>query len=428
MVAALLIPLLALAIVGLVNWMVPYEERARMLGMLLFGYFLRLVLFLFVMREVAFFSHGQAGGDSIIYQQLGHMIVQIWQVTGIHFVTSSELWELSSVALPCNVLALLEYVGGEPSPLGGTAIIAFLASCTVLVVYRFVLDEGMPSRAARNAALLTLFGPSFLFHTSDIYKDGVNAFLVIASILGAIRLSRRFDWSRVASLGLTLWCLWYVRSYMVFMCLLPLVVGIIGSKDATATRRVMAFFLVIALGVGAAYSGALGTVFGAARDTFDHATSSRIMRYNAEVNPAGSGVLTNNYVVRLLYTVFAPFPWQGGSFGLQVGKLEALVFYYFMWRIWRGRRELWSQHRSTVLMLLTFLVPATLAYAASMSNIGLIVRQRMPIVITSAILAALTMTTTTRSAAATVATPRLRPSRVKLPQTGGAREDAATSY
>lgn len=392
LVAAILIPVLALALYGLVNAMVPKAERARMLGMLLAGYFLRLILFLFVMRSVAFFSHGQVGGDSIIYQTLGSMICDIWRSTGVHFVTSDEFYELSSVALPCNVLALLEWIGGEPAPLAGTALIAFFASWTVLLFYRFVLDEGTAPRSAALASALLLFGPSFLFHTSDIYKDGINAFLVLASILGSIRLARRFEWTRVASLGVSLLALWFVRSYMVFMCLAPLVVGILGSKNATAFRRVSAFFLMIVLGLGAAYTGALGSVFGAAQHTFEHATSAHIMRYNAEVSGTGSGVLTDSFVVRLLYTLFAPFPWQTGSVGLQLGKLEALLFYFFMWRTFRYRAELMKDHRVTTIMLLTFILPATLAYAATMSNIGLIVRQRMPIVFGFAILSTLTMT------------------------------------
>jgi hypothetical protein len=421
LVAAILIPLLGLALLGLVNLMVPKAERGRMLGVLLAGYFLRLVLFLFVMRSVAFFSHGVAGGDSIVYQTLGSMICQIWRSTGVHFVTAAEFNPVGSVPLLVNALALMEYVGGEPSPLGGTALTAFIACWTVLLFYRFVLDEGTDVRSASLASTLLLFGPSFLYHTSDIYKDGLNAFLVLASILGSIRLAKRFEWTRLGYLGLSLVALWYVRSYMVFMCLTPLVVGVLGSKDATAFRRVAAFFLVIGLAAGAAYTGALGSVFGAAERTFEHATSEHVMRYNAELRGTGSGVMTDSFVVRLLYTLFAPFPWQSGSFGLQLGKIEALLLYYFMWRAFRGRRELFDKHRMTTVMLLTFIIPGTLAYAATMSNIGLIVRQRMPIVIGIAILAALTMSEArARSDASRTSrlTPPVRPRPVALPARG----------
>ncbi len=391
MVAAILISVLALAIFGLVNFIVPYAERAKMLGMLLFGYFLRLFLFLFVMRSVAFFSHGVAGGDSQIYEHLGSMVAMIWRANGVHFVTAAELPEVGGVALLINMLGLIEYVGGEASPLAGTAINAFVAAWAVLIFYRFVLDMGTERRAAAWASALLLFGPSFLYHTSDTYKDGLNAFLVLASLLGSIRLSQRFEWWRVGALALSLLALWYIRHYMVFMCLLPLVVGVLGTGKASAFRRVAAFFLVVALGLAAGYSGALSTAFGSAGDTFTLATSETVLNYNATITVGGSGVITDSYFVRLVYTLLAPFPWQLGSLGMQLGKLESFLCYFFIYRAIRGRRLLWDKHQATTLMLLIFIIPATLAYAATMSNVGLIVRQRMPIVICLAILAALTM-------------------------------------
>jgi hypothetical protein len=72
---------------------------------------------------------------------------------------------------------------------------------------------------------------------------------------------------------------------------------------------------------------------------------------------------------------------------LQLGKIEAFIFYWFMYVVYRDRKRLWAEHRSTVIMMATFIIPATLAYATTMSNVGLIVRQRMPIVIAVALLA-----------------------------------------
>jgi hypothetical protein len=91
---------------------------------------------------------------------------------------------------------------------------------------------------------------------------------------------------------------------------------------------------------------------------------------------------------KIAYTLFAPFPWSAGSIGFQLGKLDSVIWYFFIYRAIRAMRQINLQ---LVLMLLTFLIPSTLSYAMSMSNVGLIVRQRLVIVVATAFLAMLWM-------------------------------------
>jgi hypothetical protein len=52
----------------------------------------------------------------------------------------------------------------------------------------------------------------------------------------------------------------------------------------------------------------------------------------------------------------------------------------------RSSARLWRLDRSIFFMFLVFLVPLTIAYATTMANIGLILRQRFPIVFIGAML------------------------------------------
>ena len=52
-------------------------------------------------------------------------------------------------------------------------------------------------------------------------------------------------------------------------------------------------------------------------------------------------------------------------------------------------RRLWRENKGLLVAFLSFLVPLTLAYATGMSNMGLILRQRMPIILIGALLATL---------------------------------------
>lgn len=391
MIAVVVIPLLLLVLVALVGIALPAAERNRILQLFVAGFALRLLLFEAVMRRVAFFSHGVAAGDSLAYQHHGSTIAQYWRFGHVHFVTDREMPELGQAALPCNTLALLEYINGSPAPLAGTAINAFLACWTALMIYRFMRDSGAEVGAAERVMLLVFFGPSFLYHTSDTYKDGINAFLVIASLINAVRLAQRFSPERLFYLGVSLSFLWFVRHYMVFMCMAPLSLGFLGVGKASVPRRIAAATFLCVVLAALFYSGSGGNVVETAAHTYDTATSSNVLAYNAGARHsgvvAGSGVVTSSYAEALLYTVAAPFPWQLGSLGLQLGKIEALIFYWFIYTAYKNRKRLWAEHRSTVIMMATFIVPATLAYASTMANVGLIVRQRMPIVIAIAILA-----------------------------------------
>ena len=58
-----------------------------------------------------------------------------------------------------------------------------------------------------------------------------------------------------------------------------------------------------------------------------------------------------------------------------------------MFRGIRGARRMWADDRGTLLMFLVVLVPLTVAYATTMANIGLILRQRFPIVLLGSVLA-----------------------------------------
>jgi hypothetical protein len=403
-VGLIVIALLGVAVVGLVLGTVTEREyRVHLLQIHLGAYGLRLFLFETVMRRVAFFSHGVAGGDCEAYQEFGSLIARYWRVTHVHFVTHTEMPVLGQASLPCNILAVFEYLGGEPSPLGGTACNAFLASWTTLMVYRFVRDAGADAAAAERVMLLVLFGPSFLYHTSDCYKDGLNAFLVVASLINAARIAQRFSGVRLAYLATSLFFLWFVRHYMVFMCLAPLTLGFLGTGRASIPRRLAAGVMLIVVVAGLYYSGSGDRAIDTAAETYELATNANTMGYNigqqgGAAHASGSGVVTSSYFEAVLYVVAAPFPWQFGSIGFQLGKLEALILYWFFYVIYRERRRLWKEHRPTLLMMAAFIIPATLAYAATVANVGLIVRQRMPIVIAVAILAGLAYRTRTARA------------------------------
>ena len=215
----------------------------------------------------------------------------------------------------------------------------------------------------------------------------------------------RSRWSLLHALigVICLWALWYVRFYLVFATVAPLVVGLVGLGTKSTMRTVLTAivlgFVAVAL---ASFTDILQTASERANETFEIATS---VNQTAANRQGGSGVefddggsATGALPMKLAYTLFAPFPWQGGSLGFQLGKVDAVLWYFIFYRAVAGAWQAVKQAESRlVVMLLSFIVPCTVMYAMTMANVGLIMRQRLVIVAATAIFAAIYKPTKTKA-------------------------------
>jgi hypothetical protein len=343
---------------------------------------------------VAFFSHGVGGSDALSYQIVAAGIVRAWDAGGVRWLTADELGNAYKVALPCHVYAAVMRIVDNTEALAPTAVAAFVACLTCLVTYRFALMLGATERAAQWLLATMLFGPAFLYYTSDCYKDGINAFLTVSAVALATANARRFSVLRLMSLGACLFALWFVRPYMVALCSIPLAVGVLGVGRVSLKRLPLILLVAALFGVaGASVLADTEQLSNTISTQFEVGTAAGSREYNAL---GGSGVVFDDggkawgaLHWKLLYTLLAPFPWSGGSIGMQIGKLETVLFYAILLGAWRSTRALARTSPSTLVPLLSFAVPTTIAYALTMSNVGLIVRQRLPVVMVLAVLASL---------------------------------------
>lgn len=386
----------AAALIFLVHGSFNTKMARRVLPVLLTAFIVRLVIHVLLMRSDAI----DYGTDNLDYEARAMDIAAYWRREGFQFVTSQEISSLRTVAVPCHIFAMVIYLCGDRAPLACTAIIALIACTVCIVMYRFARLMGADESAAFKLLTITAFMPSFLLHTSDTYKDGFNAFLVIACLALVCSNAQRFDTRKLLALAPLLWALWHVRPYMVFMCALPLVFGIASARQALSPRNVAIFvglLMPILILVGASH---IGTPVEAMQEQLERGQSETVRRANAH---GGSGVVFEDggstwsaLVPKLAYTLLSPFPWMSGSLALQVAKIEAFVWYYLLYLAVRGARRLWFDNRRMLLILLLFIVPSTVVYATTVANIGLIFRQRMPIVMIVSLLSAIAWTKISR--------------------------------
>ncbi|WP_424530780.1 hypothetical protein ACOZ38_13400 [Sphaerisporangium viridialbum] len=376
----------ALVLIWLVHATLDGQAVQRVLPVLLIAFAVRLAIHVLVMQNHVI----EYGGDNITYESRAMEVVAFWNREGFQFVTSDDIGSLYSAAVPCNVFALVIYLCGGPAPLACTAVVALLACALCLIMYKLAGLVGADRRAAFWLLLLTAFMPAFLLHTSDMFKEGFNAFLVVASLGLGVSNLRRFDLRKVLLLVLSLWALWYVRPYMVFMCAMPMVLGFAGVKRAFSLRGMLVLMtLLILLPFGNLGDSA---PVEAMQHQLDYGQSETFRQSNAI---GGSGVTFddggnpwNQLGLKVVYTLLSPFPWADGSLTLQLGKLDALIWYFLLYSAVRGAVWLWRHDRATACYLLLFIVPSTIVYATTMANVGLIFRQRIPIVMVTSLLAA----------------------------------------
>jgi len=283
-------PLLALALGLLLYFVVRAGERGRgneMLTIIMVGYLARLILQTFI-RDVKLFSH-EAGGDCQGYEGIAIEIARYWRITGFTFMTEDDLPVLGPAALPPNLFAGIIYLNdGEATRLGCTALIALVSGLTCYNLYHLAIELGADPGRARWTLAIFYLGPTYLHYTSDMFKDGLVAFFTVCALASSIRLMHRVSVQHFVIGALSLWALWYVRYYLIFVTTAPLVVGLLGGRSKSLVRPVFgSLILVIAGLVVLGFTHAAQEVSETASTTFVRGTDAMFRNANAE---GGSGV------------------------------------------------------------------------------------------------------------------------------------------
>jgi hypothetical protein len=368
-------------------------NASRFVNWIGFGFVLRMAAHV-LMQHVILFGNGTTSGDALAYRQGAWAVARLWDYQGFGFFNTTELGVRagSNALLAIHLFGAVTYLNGiQLTSIGCTAIIAFLAAATCVLLVRLGTMVGGTVAESRFVALAMYFSPAFVFHTSEMFKDGIAAFLVVSAVVLAFRLAERFSVQDVLLGILCVFLIWYVRFYMVFLVSAPLILSLLGIRSGNSNRIAIACFAMVVAGAFIIQTTAAEDALEVGVAAYERGTNEHALAYNAR---GGSGVTFSGspwvtFPLKLVYTLFSPFPWdfRSRSIGFQVGKIDALISMFFMYRGVRGARRMWKDDRGTLVMFLAVLLPLIVAYAASMANIGLIVRQRIPVVLLGAVLA-----------------------------------------
>lgn len=331
------------------------------------------------------------------------------------------------------VVGILYYFT-TPNILVGLLFVTLLFLISALSLYLIVLELGGDEKTALFLALAINLYPSYGYFGSLLLKDSLIIPLVLVSIFLIIKSIRKFNWTNFFILFLLCLIIDYLRFYIGYALIFSFVFSwffSVGIKN----KRAMALGIILTILIGFAPfligDGYFGyyvvqdflnpgkiTLY---REIAYNPDSSRNETLNpisegeqipdqdtanlkpAEYIPSGMGssfvVETGlkqgpvkfviNSIKSAMYALFGPFPWQFRYVRHAISLIETMPWYIIMLSFFigifaklrdRNRKEILSFFIKTV-PLWSFAILAIGALSLFINNYGIIVRIRIPIVI-----------------------------------------------
>lgn len=271
------------------------------------------------------------------------------------------------------------------------AALAVIATCAALVLpitadtTRRLFGPGRD----RPLAPLLLVLPAFVVWTSHLLREAPVILCIVIMVNGAVRLSQRLSLGAVVVTAATGGVLLTLRANVGFILLAGLIIGMMfgrrhllqGIPTAGATVGVAAL-LVLAGGLGLrGYQVITQTDLQEVSDLRGDlsTTADSGIQQQADVSTTRGAA---GYLVAGLPTFFlGPFPWQVRGVRQFPGLLEAVTVWFLIPSLIRGIRKGWALIRRRALVVLVPALVLALALALATGNFGIIVRERLQVLV-----------------------------------------------
>ena len=370
------VPLLAIACaaaVGHVTQSDPYLRQLLLTGLI--AHVAASGIFLWV----AFYVFSGAA-DAFHYWTVGLQLADDFHVVGWS-AFHPPYWSSNLINNICGVMSLL--IGDALPTL--FVIFAFAALWGAYFFYR-AFTIAFPDGDRWLFGLLLILSPSILFWSSSAGKDALCQFFIGLTCYGFAKLNQRSGVIGVVLCAVGLGGVLLVRAHVAPMLAIgmtfPYVVGESGRRGA---NRVMRFFLIPLL-LGGTYfvvrqAGSFLHVSG--ENAISGIQEADTVTRNSQIG--GSAFNTGSSLpVRIAespFLMFRPFPWEAGN---AMGLAASAESTGWLLLFWVRRRQIWSALRHWrdpyVGFSLMYVAVFSVVFAASVSNFGILMRQRIMMV------------------------------------------------
>jgi hypothetical protein len=329
------------------------------------------------------------GGDSLTYDEVGALLVKVWEGDYFYRTKVNSFIGLSGWGMLYYVATVYKVIGRNPLAIQFLSCIMGAITAPIMYVCAREIYENI--RVARTTAILVAFYPSLILWTSQGLKDGPIIFLLAMSVLSTIKLSQKITFKYLIVLVCGLLCILTFRFYIFYM-LVATVAGalFLGSKRFSAQNIIKQFIVIFCIGLTMTYVGVLRTAQ-VQIEVFGNLKTVQTTRLDyAESGESGYGrdedVSTASGAIRVLplgfvYLLLAPFPWQLASLRQGITIPEMVIWWASIPLMVIG---LWFTIKyrlrpaSSILLFVTML---TIAYSIFLGNVGTVYRQRSQLLI-----------------------------------------------
>ncbi len=350
-------------------------------------YFGGLILRLVVGGTILFGGYVEFfGGDHLTYDSLGWALAQAWQghLQNTHWLLSQTA-KLGQNGMYYWVAALYSILGHYEFAAVGVQIA--VVSFTPILAYKTVWDIYGSIHSARFAAIAVAFLPSMVIWSSLLLKDPLIVFLLAVTVFCTIRMQKevRFRYFLPAAIAMLL--LFPLRGYVFYFILLAVVGSLLMARfgrraSLTAYFSRLAGLVIIAVALFALGFDRIATeqldvrilekVQSSRLDLAKSAQSGFAREANVSTLSGAVSFLPRGVV----YLLFAPFPWQGGSLRSMLTVPETLLWYAMFPFCVIGFVYTLRNHLRDALVVFLFVLQLTCFYGIFVGNVGTAYRQR----------------------------------------------------
>jgi len=350
-------------------------------GALLARMLIGTVIFYFGLQE--FF-----GGDAVTYDGLGYSLLQVWQ-GNLYFKTALDQWAVGGGwGMIYGVAGLYGIVGRNTLAVQfvNSVIGAATAPVAFLCAYHIFKNIGV----ARVTALFVAFFPSLVLWSSQGLKDGPIVFLLLVSILAALKLGERLTAKQFIILVIALLGVWSLRFYIFYMAVAAIGGSfLVGMRQVSARSLARQLLVVVGVGLSLTY---LGVLRSASVQFERYGDLETLQRSRNDLSSANTGfgrdvdVTTATGAISAIplgatYLLFAPFPWQLANLRQSITLPEMIVWWASFPLLILGLWFTVKYRLRQSLPILIFTTMVTLAYSIFQGNVGTAYRQRSQLLV-----------------------------------------------
>lgn len=385
--ALALVPILA----GILMILIVGVRKRWLIAPLIVAFVARVLLSL-IHRYV--YPLPQGGADALVFNRTAHQ----WSAGGC--LTSLEYFDPAGSYVYSSLLGVFYGCVGY-SPLAGQMINAVMGTTAVAMLALATARVWGVRPAVRLGYFLAIF-PALIIYSSVTLRESAILLAVSTMVYCVTRFSERREvkWALAAMAAIGCATLFHggmalaVVGLLVGLLFMPSVGSVKHSQAAIGTLLVRSV-LAIAVMAGAVfymdsiYLPKIGSVGELDTELISNVVESRAQgdaAYLTALRVSSPVDVVWQAPVRLLYLLYAPFPWNVTNPTHLFGMFDGLIYAYLSLRAWQNRKVILSHTGMRIIFFV--LIALALVYAFGTSNFGTAMRHRAKFAVAIAVLVA----------------------------------------